>query len=823
MVKSLMVLPDEVRRRGELTLKPIPINQYQQTLQQALQVHEGDDLVRIHRDMTIIRAFENMLFEVSLHGNYRGVEYRHLGPAHLSIGQEAAAVGQAYLLGVDDLIFGGHRSHGEILAKGLSAIAKLSEDELMRIMENYFDGQCLRVVEKDAVGGVRDVAINFLLYGVLAEIFHRETGVNRGMGGSMHAFFPPFGIYPNNAIVAGSADIAVGAALFNRVNRCGGLVVCNIGDGATACGPLWESLCLGNMEQFKTLWDEEHRGGLPLIVNVMNNFYAMGGQTAGETMGQGIAARIGAAVNPDQMHAERIDGYNPLAVIDAMARKKEIIARGDGPVLLDTITYRVCGHSPSDASTYREKEEIDAWKQVDPIITYGNDLIGASLTTQKDIDRQAQSIEELLFAVYKKAIDLDISPRSDLDKVGSLRERTLFSNGRVESLDPARKPEVLMPRDQNPRVQQLAQRSRSAYDENGNLLNKTRCIQVRDALFEAILDRFYVDPTLIAYGEDHRDWGGAFGVYRGMTESLPYHRFFSSPIAEGAIVGSAVGYALRGGRAVVELMYCDFLGRCGDEVFNQLAKWQSMSAGLLRMPVVVRLMVGSRYGAQHSQDWSSLCAHIPGLKVVFPATPYDVKGLMNSALVGTDPVIFFENQRLYDVAEQFVKTGVPEGFYEIPFGEPDIKKTGRDLTIFTVGGTLYRALEAAEILETQYKVSCEVIDARSIVPFNYDKVIQSVKKTHRIVLTSDACDRGSIMQTFAAKINQFAFDHLDAPPVVVGARNWIAPSYEGEDKFLPFPDDIIDAVHQHIMPLSGYQIKRPCDNTEQMRRYVSGV
>ena len=123
-------------------------------------------------------------------------------------------------------------------------------------------------------------------------------------------------------------------------------------------------------------------------------------------------------------------------------------------------------------------------------------------------------------------------------------------------------------------------------------------------MFEAIIDRFYADPTLVAYGEENRDWGGAFAVYRGLTEALPYHRLFNSPISEGAIVGTAVGYALEGGRALVELMYCDFMGRAGDEIFNQLAKWQAMSGGLLKMPVVLRVSVGSKYGAQHSQDWT---------------------------------------------------------------------------------------------------------------------------------------------------------------------------------------------------------------------------
>jgi 2-oxoisovalerate dehydrogenase E1 component len=692
----------------------------------------------------------------------------------------------------------------------------------MAIMEGYFDGQCLRVVENGADGTVRDLAIDYLLYGALAEIFGREAGFNKGLGGSMHAFFPPFGIYPNNAIVGGSGDIAVGAALFKHVNRKPGIVIANIGDASAGCGPVWEGLCFATMDQFKTLWDEAHRGGLPLIMNFVNNFYGMGGQPVGETMGFRILARLGAGMNPDQMHAERVDGYNVMAVIDAIGRKKAILERGEGPVLLDTITYRFSGHSPSDASSYRDKSEVEAWQEVDPLVTFARDLVEAGIATREEVDAVAARAEQLVCRAYVKAVDLHVSPRADLKGVGSLLENVMFSNGRIEAMDP-RAPEVLGTKEQNPRVQQIAKRSRSAFDETGQRLPKGRCVSLRDALFEAILDRFYVDPTLVAYGEENRDWGGAFAVYRGLTEALPYHRLFNSPISEGAIVGTAVGYALEGGRALVELMYCDFMGRAGDEIFNQLAKWQSMSGGLLRMPVVLRVSVGSKYGAQHSQDWSAMCAHVPGLKVVFPATPFDAKGLMYSALLGTDPVVFFESQRIYDMPEEFAQGGVPEGYYEVPIGEPDVKKPGKDLTILSIGATLYRALEAAAELEQKHGLSCEVIDARSIVPFNYAKVIDSVKKTRKILLTSDACERGSVLQTMATKITQFAFDELDAPPVVVGARNWITPADEVEDAFFPFPADMVDAVHEHIIPLKGHQVARPGHSGELLRRCSLGI
>lgn len=823
MPKALFIDPAEVRKSGYVKFKDIPLNQYNKTIEDEKSNFSNEDFLRIWRDMLIIREFETMLNDIKTTGEYKGVKYNYPGPAHLSIGQEASAVGQAYTLNKDDFIFGSHRSHGEILAKGLSVIHKLSDKELMEIMESYFDGAILRVIEgkqKDK-NNVKELAIDFLLYGTLAEIFGRETGFHKGLGGSMHAFFTPFGIYPNNAIVGGSADISVGAALFKKVNQKKGIVIANIGDASLGCGPVWEGICLATMDQFKKLWDEPYRGGLPLIFNFYNNLYGMGGQTYGETMGFEVLARFGAGVNPEQMHAERVDGLNPLAVIDVMKRKKKILEEKNGPVLLDTITYRFSGHSPSDASSYRSKEEVDAWAEVDAITTFRKGLIDAKVAKDDQFESISETTGELISKVFGLSIDDEVSPRMNLhvtpDKIADL----MFSNEKMEKMED-REPDVLMPKEENPRVKQISRKVRTAY-KNGKPVSANRVYNLRDGIFEALIDRFYADPTLISYGEDVRDWGGAFAVYRGLTEALPYHRLFNSSISEGAIVGSAVGYGMSGGRAVVELMYCDFLGRAGDEVFNQMSKWQSMSAGVLKMPVVLRVSVGSKYGAQHSQDWTSLCAHIPGLKVVFPATPYDAKGLMNSALVGTDPVVFFESQRLYGIGEEFHEGGVPEGYYEIPMGEPDIKREGKDITILTVGATLYRALDAAKILEEKYGLSAEIIDARSLVPFNYEKVIESVKKTGRIILASDAVERGSFLNDMAQNISELAFDYLDAPPVVIGARNWITPAHELEDFFFPQAEWFIDAIHEKIMPLKGHVPQNNFTPNEQLKKNRRGV
>jgi 2-oxoisovalerate dehydrogenase E1 component len=619
--------------------------------------------------------------------------------------------------------------------------------------------------------------------------------------------------------VGGSGDIAVGAALYKKVNRKPGLVVANIGDASMACGPVWEGITFAAMDQFKELWEGDMKGGLPVIINIMNNQYGMGGQTCGETMGYGIAARIGAGVNPEQMHAERVDGYNPLAVIDAYKRKRKVIEEKKGPVLLDVLTYRYSGHSPSDASSYRTKEEVEAWEVQDCIVSYGEQLIEAGVAKQSDLDEIQEQIKTLINEMFLKAIDDEISP---LMKNPEVISEMMFSNGSIDSFSDAT-PDVLMPLEENSRVMKIAQKERFAFDADGKPFSKMRQFQLRDAIFEAIMDRFYKDASLIAYGEENRDWGGAFAVYGGMTEALPYHRLFNSPISEAAIVGTAIGYAMCGGRVIPEIMYCDFIGRAGDEIFNQLPKWQAMSGNVLKMPVVVRVSVGSKYGAQHSQDWTSLVAHIPGIKVCFPVTPYDAKGLMNAALQGTDPVVFFESQRIYDIGEQFHEGGVPTGYYEIPIGEPDVKKEGKDITFLTIGHTLYPALQAAKELEEKYGMSAEVIDARSLVPFNYEKVIASVKKTGKIIVAGDATTRGSFLNDLAANINSLCFDYLDAPVAVLGSRNWITPAFELESSFFPQVSWFLDMIHERIQPLEGYFPGENFTDGEMVRRAKKGV
>ena len=824
MPKSLYVDPVATRAPGKIHFEDIPVCAYNKTVQEERANYSDEDLIRIYRDITILREFEYMLNLIKTQASYNGVDTTYPGPAHLSLGQEASCVGEAYLLDKDDIIFGSHRSHSEILAKSLSCIEKMTDEELMNVMENFLGGRTLRAVEKfGKTDNVKELAIRFVLYGALSEIFARENGFHHGMGGSMHAFFLPFGVYPNNAIVGGSATIATGAALYKKNNDKKGLVVCNIGDASLGCGPVWEAFNFAAMDQLHTLWEEGRKGGLPVIFNVFNNSYGMGGQTRGETMAYDMLARIGAGITPNQMHAERIDGWNPLAVIDAYRRKKEVLAKNDGPVLLDVVTYRLLGHSTSDQNAYRTKEEIEAWRSYDPIITYRKALVDAGVAPDSKFEEILKETSERMTMICRAASDKEISPYVDFTKQPDYVEKLMFSNLNVRSMDPEGKIRVTGPKEDCKRYVDLAKKEHYAFDADGKPFSKMKVYNIRDAIFEPMFNKYYEDPTLVAYGEDVRDWGGAYAVYRGLMDVIPYSRLFNSPISEAAIVGTAVGYCMCGGRAVVELMYMDFLGRAGDEVFNQMSKWQAMSAGILKMPLILRMSVGAKYGAQHSQDWAALVAHIPGLKVFFPATPYEAKGIMQAALNGTDPCIIMESQRIYDKGEEFHKGGVPAEEYEWAPGAVNKVRDGKDLTILTIGATLYRAVDAAKELSEKYGMEADLINMPSLVPLDYTEIVESIKKTGRVILASDACARGSFLNDIAQNITTLCFDYLDAPPVVIGAKNWITPPYEFDEYFFPQAEWIVDAVNARVVPLDGYVTKYTASEAEVMRTAKAGV
>ncbi len=830
MPKWMNVKPEEFLNCKDVDLGVIPAMKYSRTLADEIKDKNisKEDAIEIYKEMYWIRLYESFLDDIKIKSEWNGIKYAYYGPAHMSTGQEAAAVGHNFPLTKDDIIMSSHRNHGEAIAKGLSAIYWMEDSEFAPIMKEYNNGEILAAIEKSSYKfkNDREKMIFYFMYGFMCEVWGKATGFNRGLSGSMHQFFLPLGVGPNNAIVGAQGSLALGVAMFKHNNHQPGISAAIVGDGGVSVGPLWETLNFAAMDQFKELWDEPYKKRPPFMMTVMNNAYGMGGQTIGETMGNKGSARIGAAINPEAMHAEVVNGQNVLAVIDLIKRKKEILEKGDGPVINEIRTYRYNGHSSGDLESYRVPEEIEEFKKFDPLILFAKELEDAGIAKQADIDKIEKEITDLFTNIYKLSInpevtgELDWSSNEVLEDMMLSREKKEITNYKPIELNQKTLEETVAT---NPRIARIAKRSRSAYDKNGKALSKMRTMQMRDAIFEAVFDRFTKEPSLIGYGEELRDWGGAYGVYQGLTEALPYNRLFNSPITEAAIVGTAVGYALMGGQAIVELEYFDFLFRAGDEISAQLSKWRAMSGGILQMPVVIRTNIGSGYGVQHSQDYSAVISAITGINLVIPATPYDAKGMLNYALSIGDPTIFVETQKLYDKPEMFVEGGVPEGYYEIPFGEGVYRSKGSDITIVTLGASLYRALEAKEELESKYGMSVELIDMRSAVPFNYEILVESVKKTGKIILVNEGFERSNFMKNVSQTLIELAFDHFDAPPVVLGARNWIMPGAEYESFIYPQKDDILSAINEKIVKLKGYVPTKVHTKADQIRKAKKGV
>jgi pyruvate dehydrogenase E1 component beta subunit len=311
------------------------------------------------------------------------------------------------------------------------------------------------------------------------------------------------------------------------------------------------------------------------------------------------------------------------------------------------------------------------------------------------------------------------------------------------------------------------------------------------AINEALHEEMARDENVFIIGEDVGAPGGAFGGTRGLLQTFGERRVKDTPISESAIVGLALGAAMKGLRPVVEVMFADFLPVCMDQIVNQIAKTRFMFGGQFTAPLVIRAPGGAglNAGPQHSQSLEAWFAHVPGLKVVMPATPADAKGLLKSAIRDDDPVLFLEHKALYAMSGQ-----IPEEEYLVPLGKADIRRAGKDVTIVTASRMVQQALDAAETLAGQ-GTDAEVIDLRSLTPLDKEAIFNSVEKTSRLVIAHEAVKAFGIGAEIAAMVSEEMIDVLDAPVVRVGAPFSPVP-FSQEGDYLPNASDVIRAVEK---------------------------
>ncbi len=586
---------------------------------------------------------------------------------------------------------------------------------------------------------------------MMAEVLGKSGGYCKGKGGSMHIADVDHGNLGATGIVGGNIPVAIGAALAQKLKQTNSVVVCFFGDGASNTGNFHESL---NMA---ALWD------LPVIFVVENNLYAMSVPWKEASKLPEISVRAKAYGIP----GETVDGMNVLMVRQAVAEAITRARAGEGPTLIECKTYRYYGHSHSDPRAYRTREEEKEYRDKDPIKQLNRDMSVIGFLDENEFEQLEDAVQDKLDAAMRFSED---SPPPDPDQL----ETDVFASLKTTPADIETE-------------RKLRERIRT---ETG-----MREISYAQALVEAMREEMLRDETVFVMGEDVGLYGGAYGATRGLFEEFGADRVIDTPISEATIGGAAVGAAMAGMRPIAEIMYVDFTPLAMDQIANQGAKNRYMFGGKTSVPMVIRTEggAGRAIAAHHSQSLESLWTHFPGIYVVMPATPYDAKGLLKTAIRDDNPVMFIEHKMLYKE-----KGPVPEEDYFIPFGVADIKRPGTDLTIVTYSRMVLRSLEAAEQL-AQEGIDVEVIDLRTLNPLDIDTVVTSIQKTGRFVGVTESYENTSFINEVMARINEEAFDWLDAPMVRVASANVPVPRAEIlEDLAIPNVGRIMAACRKVI-------------------------
>ena len=652
-----------------------------------------EELLNAYRRIVEIRAFEEAAAAEYAAGAIPGF-------VHLSIGQEAVAVGACLPLRVSDIITSTHRGHGHVLAKGL------------------------------------DIRQMF------AELMGRANGTCGGRGGSMHIADPNLGIFGANGIVGAGLPIAVGAAFALRAQDRDDLVLAFFGDGAVAQGAFHEAVNLA------ALW------GLPVIFLCENNGYSEFSRTEEQ---HPVPLEQRAVAYGIPFH--QVDGNDVEAVSAVITTVAASVRAGSGPHLVEAVTLRRRGHYEGDPQRYRERGDAEDRRARDPIA----------------VTRAALAERAVAEATWQ-GIDLEVA--ADIASA-------------VEAARAAPEPDPRTVLDEVYAPVPTAPRSTRARDEERGAPGPA--MRYSKAIRTGLQDALHDDERVFLAGIDVGG-GNVFGLTRGLAEAFP-GRVLDTPISETAIAGLAVGSSMAGLRPVVEIMYLDFIGVCLDQIMNQAAKLRYMTGGRAELPMVIRTQFGSgrSSGSQHSQSLEVLLAHIPGLRVVMPATAADAYGLLRTSIDEDSPVIFIEHRLLYER-----ESPGPASGDRVPLGQARVARPGRDATIVAWSRMVWDALSAAETLAAE-GIDVEVIDLRTIAPLDRHTILDSLARTHRLLIAHDAVvDFGVGAEIAALAVNE-GFWSLDAPVLRVGAAPSPAPYAPSlERAWLPSIDAIVDGVRRQV-------------------------
>ena len=596
---------------------------------------------------------------------------------------------------------------------------------------------------------------------LLAEMLGRAEGTGKGKGGPMHVSWPGVGLMLTTGVVGSGLPIADGLAWAATRQGDGRVTVASFGDGATNIGAFHEAANLA------AVW------GLPVIFLCQNNGYGEHTAMSDHLRVAHVADRAAAYGMP----GVTIDGNDPAAVYEAVSVAAARARAGEGPTLVEAVTYRLFGHVFGDRMTYVDPAELEtAWKH-EPVARFRHALVERGLLTDSD----AAAVEErcVATAVATLAEVLEL-PEPGPDEVLT----DVVAPAPPAPPQPSTKAKAKTATKAAPKAPVEAQESGPPE------------MSVRSAITLALDQALSSDDRVVLLGEDIAD-NGVFGVTKGLAATYGVDRVRDTPISEQAIVGAAVGAALGGLRPVAEIMFMDFLGICLDQLANHAAKLRYMSGGLTPVPMVLRTAVGGglQVGAQHSQMLEAWLTHVPGLKVVVPSTASDARGLLASCIADEDPCVFIEQVVL--LSRKGVVDDAP-----VELGVADIKRPGADVTVVTYGRQVHDAISVADTLATR-GIDVEVLDLRSLVPLDEAAVLESAGRTRRAVILHEAVVTGGFGAELAAGISEALFGRLVAPVLRVGALTAPLPYARGLERLaLPGPQRLLEAL-EWVMAYKG--------------------
>ncbi|MBE0535698.1 MAG: dehydrogenase [Phycisphaerae bacterium] len=706
-----------------------------------------------------IRFFEDKVYDLLGQNIIKGA-------SHLYAGQEAVATGAVAAIEMGDVIGSTHRGHGHCGAMG----NKYATDAEARQMH---------------------------WNRMMAELMGKETGYCSGRGGSMHIADVKIGNLGSTGIVGGNIPAAVGAALAEKHKKTGKIAVSFFGDGSTNTGSFHESMNMASVLK------------VPLVAVIENNLYGMSVPfCASPVEGAGCASNIEHIAERATAYgvpAMIVDGQDVVAVFLAVKEAAAHARKNNEMVMVEAKTYRWYGHSRSDPRVYRTKEEEKEWRSRDPIIVLSDKLLEEGLATREQLAVIAQQAQDAIEKATQFGLDSAWPDVADLardvyvtetyaDNVVEA-EKTAAANAMKATAAFEAAVDTITAKTKKEKVELAKAQVKEAFGMD--------VIAIKDAIIAAQAEEMRKDPSVIIEGEDVGLYGGAYSATKGLLEEFGADRVIDTAISEAAIVGAAVGAAIRGLRPIAELMYVDFITISMDQLMHNGAFNRYMFGGHAKVPMVIRTEggVGRCIAAHHSKSLEPWLVNVPGLYVVMPSTPYDAKGLLKAAIRSDNPVVYIEHKATYGQMG-----AVPTEEYIIPLGVADVKRTGKDVTIVTYSRQVMFALAAAKELADKHGIDVEVVDLRTIKPLDIKTVADSVRKTGRLVTIAESFNMCGMGPEIVRRLIEYVyedgrtgFDYLDAPPVNMAAADVPPPMSEPlENASIPMTDTIVARIRQMV-------------------------